>query len=74
MWTQPPTLRTFSVKGDGFDGTYVRPAGVQQGPAAVLVLGGSEDGEPTFSAEVLAAEASRPSRSRAPRVPAHRLS
>ena len=21
MWTQPPTLRTFSVKGDGFDGT-----------------------------------------------------
>ncbi|GAB2582974.1 acyl-CoA thioester hydrolase/BAAT C-terminal domain-containing protein [Microlunatus antarcticus] len=54
MWTQPPTTRTFTVAADGFVGTYVKPAGVQRGPA-VLVLGGSEGGDPSFDATILAA-------------------
>ncbi len=54
MWTRPPTTRTFSVAADGFVGTYLRPAGAVRGPA-VLVLGGSEGGDPAFSASILAA-------------------
>ena len=54
LWTQAPTMRTFTLASDGFVGAYVKPAGVPRGPA-VLVLGGSEGGAPTFSAETLAA-------------------
>lgn len=46
--------RTFTMAEDGFAGTYVGLAGASQGPA-VMVLGGSEGGDPFFAAEVFAA-------------------
>lgn len=54
MWTQAPRLRTFTMPADGFVGTYVRPAGARRGPA-VLVMGGSEGGDPAYGATILAA-------------------
>lgn len=49
-----PQVRGFSFAEDGLVGPYVRPAGVQRGPG-VLVLGGSEGGDPAFSAMIPAA-------------------
>jgi len=54
MWTQPPKIRMFTKAADGFAGMYVAPSEAQRGPA-VVVLGGSEGGDPTFRAMVFAA-------------------
>jgi dienelactone hydrolase len=54
FWPQPPPLREFTVAEDGFAGTYVALAGAPRGPA-VLVIGGSEGGDPSIVAAGLAA-------------------
>lgn len=54
FWTAPAHTRSFTMAEDGFVGTYVAPAGARRGPA-VMVLGGSEGGDPASGAMILAA-------------------
>ncbi len=56
FWARPATVRTFTVRQDGFSGTYVRPAvpAGRPGPA-VLFVGGTGGGEPRYAADYLAA-------------------
>lgn len=49
------TFSTQTVARDGFASTLVLPAHPRPGAPVVVVIGGSEGGEPTFTAEALAA-------------------